>query len=150
MTGGRAVDIAARPKNLVTPLFTGEVRQNPRFDGVEVTDDELVSRLRDEGRPDQLGQHLRHGIVQQGQGIVVALPDELPRLLQIGHGVPVEVLQLDQPPGPATGPVRAIELEHPVAAAIGADRVLHRLVFLDAALGELEPQAEDLTHFLRG
>ena len=55
-----------------------------------------------------------------------------------------QILQLDQPPGPTAAAVCSVELKHTVAATVGADRVLHCLVFPDGALGELQPKREHL------
>ena len=54
-----------------------------------------------------------------------------------------------EPPGPAAAAVCTVKLEHAVASAVGADRVLHRLVFPDAALGKLQPELQHLRQILR-
>ena len=55
-----------------------------------------------------------------------------------------KILQLNEPAGEAPGPVRAVELEHPSASAVGAGRVLHCLILFDGRFGKLLTEQERL------
>ena len=48
-----------------------------------------------------------------------------------------QVLQLNEPPGPATGTIGSIKLEHATGATVCADCVYHGLILFDAGLGKL-------------
>ena len=87
--GGLAVDITTIVEHVHAPLFPGEKAEHTRLDGGEVRHREFESLRGDERCSHQLGQHLRHGIIQQRESVIVALAHQLPRLLQIGHLVPV-------------------------------------------------------------
>ena len=61
-----------------------------------------------------------------------------------------QVLQLDNAPGPATRPVRAVEREHPPGAPVGADGILHGAVLAYGCLGKLLTTGQGGRHILIG
>ena len=147
--GAFTVDVPAFMKDLGTPLFMRKMAEHTGFDGAEVADDEFVTWSRDERGPDQFRQHTGDGVIQHVQHLIVASLHKIPRLPQILHVVLREILQLDQASGPAATAVGSVKLEHSVAASVSADRVLHRLVFADGALGELQSQGQHFREVLR-
>ncbi len=142
--GALAVNITAIAENIYTPLFPGKVTEHAGLDRAEIANDEFVSRPRNERGPDQLRQHAGHTIVKGIQHLIVTGFHQFPRLLQVGEMVLRKILQLNQPSCPAATSIRTVKLEHAVATAIGADGILHRLVFPNAALGELQPELQYL------
>ena len=89
-----AINILTGRKGVHLPLFAREPRYDAGLDGAEVGHDELAAGPRHKRRPDQLGQHLRNGVVEQLQCVEITDPYERPRLLKIGHVVLRKILWL--------------------------------------------------------
>ena len=144
--GGRgAVDVAALAEGVEHPLLAGEPGQHPRLDRAEVAHREGPAIARDEGRADELRQGVRHALVAELQHLQVAVLEGLAGEVEVGDVVLREVLQLDEPSGPAAGP-RALELEQAPDAVVGADAVEHRLVLGVGGLAQLRADVEDAQH----
>ena len=60
-----------------------------------------------------------------------------------------QVLQLNEPSGPATGTVGSVKLKHSTGAAISADSVYHGLILFDAGFGKLLPEHKNALQFRR-
>ena len=95
LAGGGTVNVAAGAENFCSPFFTGKVAKHPGFDRGKVRNDELVPWPGNEGSSDQFGKDTRHRIIQHIQHVKVTLLHEIPCLLQVGHVVLRQVLQLD-------------------------------------------------------
>ena len=138
------VNVSAFFKNLQYPFLSGQPSQHSRFDGGKICHNEFPAILRHKCRADKLGEGIRDIFIEHGKCFIITAPHQSPRLCQIWHGILIQILQLDQPPGEPAGAVRPIKNEHPMRTAVCADCVLHRRVFLHAALGELLPEGENL------
>ena len=86
--GGRcAVDVAALGKPLLPPLLPGEPGDDPCLDCGEVGHDELPAVLRHKSGADELGQGVRHILVEYLHGGEVAGAHHRAGLRQIGQMV---------------------------------------------------------------
>ena len=127
---GSAVYIASVDEDPGTPGLPCVPGNDPGFDSGKVGHKEFIPFTGNEGGPDQLGKHIRDIVIEHVQGIEFTRADKLPCLRKILHMVLREVLQLHDAPGEPSGPVCAIELEHPPAPSVRAGSVQHGLVFL--------------------
>ena len=149
LRGGGAVDVAAVAEDLHAPFLSGEPRCDASLDRGEVGHHQLASRLRYDAGADELGQDAGHVVVQARERIVVSGADELPRLGKIGQVVLDEILDLKQPPSPASG-VRAEELHRPVDVRVGVGGAPeHGVVLGGAGLGKHGADGHKLLGLLR-
>ena len=144
LTGAGAVDVATFLEDLLPPRLPGVPGDDAGLDGGEVGHQELSAIFGDERGADQLGERVRHVLVQELHGGEVTGADKGAGLCEIRKMILGQVLQLDVPPREPACPRSTEELEHPTGTAVGADGILHRLVFPDGGLGQLLPQGQHL------
>src|SRR5699024_12185065 len=94
-----AVNIAPILKNLEPPSLPGKPGDYPRLDCREVRYNELPAVLRHKCRANELGKGIRDIFIEHGKGFVITASHQCPRLCQIWHGILIQILQLNQPPG---------------------------------------------------
>ena len=135
-----AVDVSTFLEYLLTPRFPGVPGDNAGLDGRKVGHEELGAILGNERGADQLRERIRHIFIEELYRVEVTCTDEGTGFRKIGKMILGQILQLDVSPGEPASPGSAEELEHATGAAVGADGVLHRLVFPDGGLGQLLPQ----------
>ena len=148
LAGGGAVDVLAFGEHLLPPLFPGEPGDDAGFNRRKVGHKENPSRARDKGGADELGEHIRGGVVEQAHRIVIPGAYQRARLFQIRHSVLGQVLQLYVAPGPAAC-ARAVKLEAPAHPPVRADGIFHRLILFHGAFRQLLPQYEHRLERLR-
>ena len=110
---------------------TAYVGKDSGLNGGEVGDDEFIAIPGDKGRPNELGEHVRHIVIKERELFIVPLRHCLSCQVQVEHAVSGEVLQLDSSPRPTTAPCGAVELEHSPGPAVAAGGIRH-----GAVLGE--------------
>ena len=136
------VYLAVGAEHVEPPALVGQPGDYPRFDSAEIRHDEGVSLFGDEGRADQLRKGVRHIAVKHFKRFRITLMHQAPGQIEVGKVVLRQVLHLYEAPGPSSGTVRAVELQQPVYASIGAYGVLHGPVFFYRSFTQFlsEPQ----------
>lgn len=129
--GGFAVDVFASCEGCQGAGFSGEPGDDAGFDRGEVSDDEPVTGGGDEGGPHELAEHVGHGRVEQLEGFEVAGAGKLAGLVQVGHVVAGQVVDLDEAACEPAGASCPVELDQAPGAAVDAAGVLHGLVLAD-------------------
>ena len=140
--GGAAVDIAAAAEHVHAPLLPRQIRDHARLDGGVVGNVEDVPLPGHKRRADQLAEHVRHAVKAQLQRLKIAFLDKLADETEPGEMVLRQILNLDKPPRPTSGAARAVILQQPAHAPVGAHGALHGLVFGDAGFPQLLPQLQ--------
>ena len=123
--GRGGVDVAVFGEDFHPPPFSSHVGEDPCLDGGEVGNDELITLPGDESGPYELGEHIRHFVVEEGHFLIVPFLHRLSCQVQVCHAVSWEVLQLDPAPCPPAAPGGAVELEHAPGPAVAAGGVCH-------------------------
>ena len=142
------VDIATVSENLHPPLLMRHPCDDPGFDGRKVRNDEFPALIRNESGADQLGEHIRDGIVQGVQRIIVSNAHQIACLLQVRHVILRKILQLNQPARKSSCPIGSVEHEHAVCTPVFADAVLHGLIFLHGAFCKLPAEEKRLSKLI--
>lgn len=84
-----------------------------------------------------MGQRVRHILVEHLHGVKITTTDKVTGFGKVIQMVLRQVLHLNNASSPSTCAVGTVKLEHTSGAIIGADRSLHRLVFLYRGLCKL-------------
>ena len=90
--GRCTVQVFAIGKRLDRMRLPGKVGKDPGFDGRVVGDDKLHPRLWNESSTDQLGENLRHIVIEHFKRSIVILPDKISGLFQIWEMILRQVL----------------------------------------------------------
>ena len=94
LAGRGTVDVLSGGKGCGFPLLSGHPGNDPCLNGREVRDHKLHPLTGHKGGPNQLGQHIRHRIIEQLQCLVVPLAHHLPGFRKVRQMVLGKILQL--------------------------------------------------------
>ena len=128
---GCAVNVAAVLEHLQPPFLPGKPCNHPGLNGGKVRHDEFPAVLRHKRRSDELRERVGDILVEQFQSVIIPALHQCPCLRQVRDMVLRQVLKLDYASAVPPGAIGSIKLEHPMRAAVGTYRILHRRVFLD-------------------
>ena len=132
-------NIAAILKNLEPPPLPGKPGNYSGLNGRKIRYNELPAILRHKCRADKLGEGIRDIFIEHGKGFIITATHQCSCLRQIQHMVLGQVLKLNETAREPACPVGSVKLEHSMSPSVCANRILHRCVFLHAALGKLLP-----------
>ena len=148
LAGGSAVDVLAFGEHLLPPLFPGEPGDHAGFNRRKVGYEESPARAWNQGGADELGEHVRGGVIEQAHRVVIPGANQRARLFQIGHLILGQVLQLNVASGP-TARACAVKLEASAHTPVRAHRVFHRLILFHGAFRQLLAQYKHRLERLR-
>ena len=137
LRGGGLIDFSVGAEHLQPPLLTGQPGDDTGLNGRKVSVNEDMPLRGHKGGADELAEGVRHGAIDQPEGIQLAVLHQLTgqrQRLCVGAG---QVLDLHQAACPAPRPVRSIELEQPTDTAIRAHSGLNSVILFGAGLAQL-------------
>ena len=141
-----AVDVFSGAECVQHPLFARQPGHHARLDGAVVRHGVQLARRRDQRGPDQLGERVGHAAPAEADHLDVPVQHQAPRVVQSVQVILGQVLGLDDPPGPAAGPARAIVGHHAPHPSVVTGRGRQRVVLFRRRLADQLPDFQHALH----